>query len=308
MGGYLPPVEGKSHLFRAEGVPMKVSNLLAAMTVGLGGISLFSGAAAAAEAGRPVPWQMNFQRPVTPVGEDMVAFHDFLLILITLIATFVLILLIYVMVKFNAKANPTPSKTTHNALLEVVWTVVPIIILVVVAVPSFKLLYFQDVVPKSDMTIKAIGEQWFWTYQYPDHGNFEFAANMVEEEDLKDKSLRLLDTDEEIVVPVDTTVKVLVTARADGVLHAWAVPSLFVKMDAVPGQINETWFKATEEGTYYGQCSELCGARHGFMPIKVRVVSKDEFEQWVKEANAKFDKAEEAKIDSDDKVNVAARQ
>ena len=228
-----------------------------------------------AEAGKAVPWQLGFQDMVTEVGREGMAFHDLLLIVITVIAVFVLILLIYVMVKFNAKANPTPTKTTHNTLIEVLWTVVPIIILVVLAVPSFKLLYHQDVVPKADMTIKAIGHQWYWSYEYPDHGDFTFDALMLEEDELEEGQLRLLETDTEVVVPVNATVRVLVTA--DDVLHAWAVPSLYVKMDAVPGQINETWFKADKEGVYYGQCSELCGNRHGFMPIKVRVVSTEDF-------------------------------
>ncbi len=242
----------------------------------------FQAATALAEAGRPRPWQLGLQDMVTPAGVDGAAFHDLLLVVITVIGIFVLALLIYVMIRFNAKSNPTPTKTTHNTLLEVAWTVLPIVILVILAVPSFKLLYLQDVVPKPEMTIKAVGHQWYWSYEYPDHGNFGFDAYMVPAGDLKDPSLRLLDTDTEVVVPVNMTVQVLVTA--EDVLHAWAVPSLYVKMDAVPGRINATWFKATQEGTFYGQCSELCGKDHGFMPIKVRVVSKPAFEAWLKQA------------------------
>jgi cytochrome c oxidase subunit 2 len=196
-----------------------------------------------------------------------------------LIAVFVLVLLIIVVVKFNAKANPTPSKTSHNTLIEVIWTVIPIIILFVIAVPSFRLLYLQDNIPEADITIKVIGQQWYWDYEYPDHGDFAFTATMVEDEDLVEGQPRLLATDEPLVVPVNKTVRLLITAG--DVVHAWAVPSFGVKMDAVPGRINESWFRAEREGIYYGQCSELCGARHAFMPIEVHVVSQSEFDKWV---------------------------
>ena len=239
-------------------------------------------------------WQMGFQEAATAVMRDINDFHNLLLIIITLITVFVLALLIYTMWRFSAKRNPTPSKTTHHTALEMIWTVVPVVILVVIAVPSFKLLYFSDVVPKADMTIKATGYQWYWSYEYPDHGNASFDANVV---DLRDPEMgaedrkmwkakfgddykRLLDTDNSLVVPVNTTIRVQVTAG--DVLHSWAVPAFGVKTDGVPGRLNETWFKAEKIGTYYGQCSELCGARHGFMPIRVDVVSKPDFEKWVK--------------------------
>jgi len=241
---------------------------------------LFSGlASAAAYAAHPTPWQKGFQPAATPVMASINEFHNLLLVIITLVAAFVLALLVYVIWRFNEKRNPVPSRTTHNTLLEVVWTAVPVIILVVIAVPSFKQLYFNDVIPKADMTIKAIGHQWYWTYEYPDHGKFSFDANMVAPSDLKPGQLRLLETDAVVVVPVDTTVRVQVTA--DDVLHAWAMPAFGVKIDAVPGRLNETWFKALREGTYYGQCSELCGVNHGFMPIKIDVVSKEKFNAWV---------------------------
>jgi cytochrome c oxidase subunit 2 len=278
-----------------RGLP--ISAAVAAITTGL---SVFA-TTALAEAGKPRPWQMNFQDTITGPGRDGADFHNMLLILITAISIFVLGLLIYVMVKFNAKANPTPSKTTHNTLLEVVWTVVPVIILVIVAVPSFKLLYYQDVVPKTEMTIKAIGHQWYWSYEYPDHGDFTFDATMLEEDELEDGQLRLLETDTEVVVPVNTNIRLLLTA--DDVIHAWAIPSLYVKKDAVPGKMNEIWFNAEKEGVYYGQCSELCGVRHGFMPIKLRVVSKDAFAAWVEKA-----KVEYAQVDQDNNVKVAARK
>ena len=239
-------------------------------------------------------WQMGFQSAATAVMRDINSFHNLLLIIITLITVFVLAILVYIMWRFSAARNPVPSTTTHHTALEMIWTVVPVIILVIIVVPSFKLLYFSDVVPKADMTIKATGYQWYWSYEYPDHGNVSFDANAV---DLRDPEMsaedrekwkakfgedykRLLDTDNNVVVPVNTTVRVQITAG--DVLHAWAVPAFGIKTDAVPGRLNETWFKAEKVGTYYGQCSELCGARHGFMPIRVDVVTKADFEVWVK--------------------------
>ncbi|MBK19832.1 MAG: cytochrome c oxidase subunit II [Rhodospirillaceae bacterium] len=265
---------------------MRLQKILSAVSALCAGVFcwLFTTGANASSA---VPWQKGFQPAVTTVMEDIHKFHDLLLVIITVITIFVLGLLVYTMVRFSAKANPVPSKTTHHAMLEVVWTIVPVIILVVIAVPSFKLLYKADVVPKADMTIKAIGNQWNWGYEYPDHGNFSFIANLIKDEELQkwaqDNKVadpkRLLETDEVVVVPVNTTVRVQVTSN--DVLHAWAVPAFGVKIDAVPGRLNETWFNVNKEGTYYGQCSELCGRDHGFMPIKVQVVSKAAFAKWV---------------------------
>lgn len=252
---------------------MLLRNILAtavALAMGLAGATAFAAA--------PQPWQIGFQTAVTPVMERIADFHLLLLIIISLISVFVLLLLICTMVKFSAKNNPAPTKTTHNTALEVLWTAVPVIILVIIAVPSFKLLYYSDVVPKADMTIKAIGHQWYWTYEYPDHGKFSFDSTMIEDEDLKPGQKRLLETDTSVVVPVNATIRMQITA--DDVLHAWAIPAFGVKLDAVPGRLNETWFKATKKGTYYGQCSELCGVRHGFMPIMVQVVSRSEFDAW----------------------------
>jgi cytochrome c oxidase subunit II len=225
------------------------------------------------------PWQKNFQEAVTPVMESITDLHTMLLIVSGLILTVVFGLLAYVVWKFGAKRNSVPSQTTHNTMVEMIWTVVPVIILVLIAVPSFKLLYFSDVVPKADLTIKAIGHQWFWSYEYPDHGKFAFESRMIEDAELKPGQYRLLETDNSVVVPVNATVRVQITA--ENVIHAWAVPAFGVKTDAVPGRLNETWFKATREGIYYGQCSELCGVNHGFMPIKVEVVSKRAFDAWV---------------------------
>ena len=239
------------------------------------------GVAGTALAAQPEPWQMNFQPAATPVMEQITSFHNLLLWIITGIALFVLLLLLWVFIRFNSRANPEPQKFSHNTLLEVLWTAIPIVILVAIAIPSLRLLYLQDQIPPADFTIKATGYQWYWSYEYPDHGIGEYFAAMIEEEDLQEGQPRLLATDNPVVVPVGATVRVIVTA-AD-VLHNWAMPAFGVKMDAVPGRINETWFRAEGEGTYYGQCSELCGQRHAFMPIQVEVVSQAEFDAWVSE-------------------------
>jgi cytochrome c oxidase subunit II len=245
-----------------------------------------SATAAFAALGQSVPWQMDLQDAATPVMEDITNFHYFLLWVIGAISLFVLVLLGIVVTRFNARANPTPSRTTHNTPIEIIWTIVPVIILAVIAVPSFRLLFLQLDVPKPDLTIKATGKQWFWSYSYPDNGNFEFDSLMVQEKDLKPGQPRLLTADNEMVVPVNKIVHVLVTG-AD-VIHSFTVPSFGVRIDAVPGRLNETWFKATIEGTYYGQCSELCGKDHSFMPIAVRVVKDNEFTSWVDDAKKKF--------------------
>lgn len=245
-----------------------------------------SGGIAAAGTGQPTNWEFGLQGSVTPVMDSITSFHNFLLYVITAITIFVLALLVIVAVRFNAKANPIPSKTTHNTLIEVLWTVVPVIILVVIAVPSFRLLFLQLNTPQADMTIKATGKQWYWSYQYPDNGGFEFDSLMVQTKDLKPGQPRLLSVDNEIVVPVNKTVRV--QAIGADVIHAFAVPSFGIKIDAIPGRLNETWFKATREGAYYGQCSELCGKDHAFMPITVRVVSEQAFNAWVEDAKKKF--------------------
>jgi cytochrome c oxidase subunit 2 len=258
---------------------MRFNRILASVTASVFGVlALLSGVSSPAHAQTAKPWQLSYQDAATPVAERVHSFHDILLVLITAISVFVLALLIYVMVRFNAKANPTPSRTTHNTLIEVLWTVVPIMILVGIAVPSFKLLYFEDRIAKPDMTLKVTGHQWYWSYAYPDQGNIAFDSLMVPDDQIKPGQFRLLETDNRIVVPVDANVRVLVTA--DDVLHSWAVPAFGVKLDAVPGRLNETWFRATRTGTYYGQCSELCGVNHGFMPIAVEVVSKEAFANW----------------------------
>ena len=235
--------------------------------------------------GQPSPWQLGLQQSATPVMDNIIWFHDFLLWLIAAIALFVLILLVIVMVRFNARANPTPSKTTHNTLLEVVWTLVPVIILVTIAVPSFKLLFLQQTLPPADLTVKATGKQWYWSYSYPD-AKIEFDSLMLKDNERKADQPRLLAVDNEMVVPVNKVVHVQVIGS--DVIHAFAVPSFGIKIDAVPGRLNETWFKANREGVYYGQCSELCGKDHAFMPIAVRVMNERDYAAWLEQAKKKF--------------------
>ncbi len=291
-------------------------------------LMLGSGGAALAQTGQPAPWQMNFQTPVTNIAQDVVSFHNLLLWLITFISLFVLFLLVYVCWKFNEKANPTPSRTTHNTLVEVVWTVVPVLILVGISIPSFRILREQLTIPKPDIVLKATGHAWYWSYEYPadqggfrfesnmipdeqltipkpdivlkatghawywsyeypaDQGGFRFESNMIPEDQLKPGQPRLLAVDNEVVVPVNKVVKLQITA-AD-VLHNFAVPSFGIRLDAVPGRLNETWFRASREGIYYGQCSELCGNGHPYMPIQVRVVSDAAYAAWIEESKKKF--------------------
>ena len=239
-------------------------------------------------ANQPKEWQLGFQNAASESMRDIVNFHNNLLLpIIIAISVFVLFLMIYACVRFSASRNPNPSKTTHNVAVEVLWTLIPCLILIVMAVPSFKILYKQDTIPKAEVTIKAIGYQWYWGYEYPDE-NIIFESYMIKEEDLKENQPRLLAVDNEVVVPVNKVIKVLITAN--DVLHAWALPSFVVKRDAIPGRINETWFKAEKVGTYYGQCSELCGIQHAFMPITVRVVSEEDYAEWLLEAKLKFAK------------------
>jgi cytochrome c oxidase subunit 2 len=245
------------------------------------GVALTANGAAFAELGQPAPWEYKLQGAASPVMEQITKFHDGLLIVITLITLFVLGLLITVVVKFNAKANPVPTRTTHNTLIEVAWTLIPVMILVGIAIPSFRLLFQELDIPKADLTIKATGKQWYWSYAYPDNGKFEFDSLMAQ-----DKQPRLLGVDNEMVVPVNKVVRVQTTG-AD-VIHSFAVPAFGIKIDAVPGRLNETWFTATKTGMFYGQCSELCGKDHAFMPIAVRVVSDQEFAAWVEAAKKKF--------------------
>jgi cytochrome c oxidase subunit 2 len=269
---------------------MPVFSRLSTYAVTIGAL-LGSAATALAAPGQPSSWALGLQEAASPVMADITWFHNFLLVLITAITVFVLALLLIVMIRFNARANPNPSRTTHNALIEVVWTIAPVVILLAIAVPSFRLLFLELDAPKADLTVKATGKQWYWSYNYPDNGNFEFDSILVEDKDLKPDQPRLLTVDNEMVVPVNKVVHVLVTG-AD-VIHSFAVPSFGIKIDAVPGRLNDTWFKATSEGRFHGQCSELCGKDHAFMPITVRVVNDAEFAAWVaqEKKNAGLDRA-----------------
>jgi cytochrome c oxidase subunit 2 len=259
-------------------------------------VMAIAGAGAAwAGSGQPSPWQFGFQQSATPVMDDIVWFHnDFLMWIISAITLFVLVLLVTVIVRFNARAHPTPSRTTHNTLIEILWTVIPVIILLCIAIPSFKLLFVQLNTPPADLTVKVTGKQWFWSYSYPDNGKFEFDSLMLKDDerqkvldkDPKADVPRLLAVDNEMVVPVNKVVRVQVIG-AD-VIHSFSVPSFGIKIDAIPGRLNETWFKAEREGMYYGQCSQLCGRDHAFMPIAVRVVSEQAFTAWLAEAKKKY--------------------
>ena len=257
------------------------------------GLPLVSGAALA----QVHNWQMGLQPAATPVMERLQQFHFELLIIITAICVVVAVLLVFVMLRFRQRANPEPSRTHHNTLLEVAWTLIPVVILVIIAIPSFKLLYYEADIPKPDVTIQAIGHQWYWTYAYPKEGGFQFDSNMLPDAAAKARGeQRLLSVDNPVYVPVNKVVEVITTG-AD-VIHSWAVPAFGVKMDAIPGRLNHTWFKATKLGTYYGQCSELCGANHAFMPIEVKVVTQRDYDAWLAQAKKKYAAADVLRVAS----------
>jgi len=259
--------------------------------LGLFGLAaLFGMFAAPALAQQPTPWQLGFQEAHSPIMKQMTSFHDLLLWVICAISIFVLALLLYVIVRFRESKNPIPSRVTHNTTIEVLWTVIPVVILFVIGFYSLPLLYATDDTADADITVKVIGRQWYWSYEYPDNGDFTFDAFMVPEEQLKEGQPRLLTSDENLVLPVGKKVRVLVTSS--DVLHAFAMPALGSKIDAVPGRTNETWFEIDEPGMYYGQCSELCGAGHAFMPLAIRAVSEAEFNAWVTKAQAQFGESE----------------
>jgi cytochrome c oxidase subunit 2 len=267
---------------------MKVHRISAVLAAFM--FSVFGAAAALAQGepvvGEPHSWQLGLQASASPVKEQLTDFHNLLLVVITAITLLVLALLVYVMVRFNAKANPNPTKTSHNTVLEVAWTVLPVVILVVIAVPSFKVLYFMDKTENAEMTLKVIGHQWYWEYQYPDQEDLTFSSYMIPDEDIEPGQRRLLEVDNRIVLPVDTNIRIIITAG--DVLHSWAMPALGIKKDAIPGRLNETWARIDREGVYYGQCSEICGTNHGYMPIAIEAVSKERYAQWVVEAKEKF--------------------
>lgn len=241
------------------------------------------------------PWQLSLQEPMSPVMEGVTSFHNLLLIIQAAIVVLVLAMLGYCIFRFSAKRNPVPSRTSHNTVLEVIWTALPVVILIIIAIPGLRLLYFHDRAQEFDMTLKVVGRQWYWSYSYPDYGDFTFDSIMVAEEELEDGQPRLLTVDNRVVVPVDTNIQILLTG--EDVIHAWAVPSLGVKLDATPGRINERWFRANEEGVFYGMCSEFCGINHAFMPIEVHAVSKEAFAEWVSQAQEEFARAPHPAVD-----------
>jgi cytochrome c oxidase subunit II len=270
--------------------------VLALAVVGVVAIAAVAGAA------EPKPWEIGFQPPATPVKDRLSAFHDDLLMpIITVITVFVLGLLVYVMWRFNQRRNPVPSRTSHNTVIEMLWTVVPVLILVIIAIPSFKLMYYMDRVPNPEMTIKVTGHQWYWSYEYPDQDGLTFDSNIIPEDQLKPGQKRLLDVDNPLVVPADTTIRVLITGT--DVIHSWFVPSFGVQEYAIVGRLNESWMKVEHAGTYYGQCNQICGLNHAFMPIKVEAVSKDAFQHWLVEAKKKFARHDD---DGTGPVRVAA--
>jgi cytochrome c oxidase subunit II len=266
----------------------RAKQALAVLAVAAIGITA---ASAIAWAEGPRPWEIGMQPPATPVKERLSEFHDELLVIIFLIALFVLSLLLYVIVRFNRRRHPVPTRTSHNTLVEMAWTVIPVVILVIIAIPSFKLMYYMDRVPNPDMTIKVTGHQWYWSYDYPDQGDLSFDSNLIPESDLKPGQKRLLDVDNPLVVPVDTVIRVYVTGT--DVIHSWFIPSFGVQEYAIVGRLNESWMKVEHPGVYYGQCNQICGVNHAFMPIKVEAVTKDEFQRWLADAKKKFAHNEE---------------
>jgi cytochrome c oxidase subunit II len=265
------------------------------------GMALLATAAGAAE---PRPWQLGMQPSATPVHERLTELHDKLMVIITLITIFVLGLLLYAMVRFHHTRNPVPTRTTHNPLIEFLWTVIPVLILVIIAIPSFKLMYYMDRVPDADMTIKVTAHQWYWSYEYPDKEGLAFNSNLIPEQELKPGQKRLLSVDNPLVVPVGATVRVQITGT--DVIHSWFVPSFGVQEYAVVGRLNETWFQVEREGTYYGECNQICGVNHSFMPIEVKAVSKPDFDQWLGEAKKKFAAAPPDRATTDGAARVAA--
>ena len=250
-------------------------------------------------------WQLSFQNPATDLMGSVVGLHNIILIVMSLITVFVLFLLFYVSFRFSAKRNPIPSTRTHNTVVEVLWTAIPIVILVVLAIPSFKLLYQQEKSENYDMTVKVIGHQWYWEYEYPDHGDFYFESYMVQEQDLEEGDLRLLTVDNPLVIPANKNIQILITAG--DVLHSWAVPSMGLKTDAVPGRLNETWVNVKEPGIYRGQCSEICGSGHGFMPVVVKVLPEREFMAWANEAKNNYAINEDIEINKPEEEIVISQ-
>jgi len=240
----------------------------------------------AAHAQAPTPWEMGMQPAFSPVKQQIIALHDFVLVIITLITLFVGALLAWVMYRYNAKSNPVPGRATHNTILEVAWTVIPVLILVVMAIPSFRLVYYEDRTFAPDLTIKVTGHQWYWEYTYPDKGNIDFSSYLIPDDQLKPGQLRLLAVDHPLVVPVNKNIRILETSS--DVIHSFFIPSLGVQRYAIPGRTIETWVRVEKPGTYYGECNQICGTNHSRMPIEVHAVTAQEFEAWLVEAKKQF--------------------
>lgn len=232
------------------------------------------------------PWQMTLSKAATPIMEKIHSLYHFMVFILMIVVVIVAALLSYTLIKFNARSNPTPQKFYDNTLLEVIWTLIPVILLIAIAVPTFKMIYYANISPEADLTLKVVGRQWYWTYEYPDNGGIKFDSYMIQDQDLKPGQLRLLDVDNRAFLPAGTTIRIQVTGG--DVIHSFTVPSFGIKIDAVPGRVNETWIKVDQPGVYYGQCSELCGVGHAFMPIAIEIIPKEEFENWITQAKIKY--------------------
>lgn len=276
---------------------MRIVKWLLAVIAGCGfSLSAAPFAWAQGVVGAPRPWEMGMQRSFGPIKDRVIELHNLVLVIITLITLFVGGLLIWVMIRYNSRRNPVPSQTSHNTILEIAWTVVPVLILVIIAIPSFRLIYYQDRTPDPDMTIKVTGHQWYWEYSYPDQGNVDVESRFVHDEDLKPGQLRLLDVDNQMVIPVGKKIRIL-TSSSD-VIHSFFIPAFGVQRYAIPGRTIETWLEADQVGTFYGECNQICGQDHSRMPISVRAVSEADFKAWVEEAKKSASTAQFPKIAS----------
>jgi cytochrome c oxidase subunit 2 len=276
---------------------MRIVKWLLAVVTGFS-INLFAAPFAWAQGvvGAPHPWEMGMQRSFGPIKDRVIELHNLVLVIITVITLFVGALLIWVMIRFNSRRNPVPSQTSHNTVLEIAWTVIPVLILVVIAIPSFRLIYYQDRTPNPDMTIKVTAHQWYWEYSYPDQGNVDVESRFIHDEDLKPGQLRLLDVDNQMVIPVGKKIRIL--TNSTDVIHSFFIPAFGVQRYAIPGRTIETWMEADQVGTFYGECNQICGQDHSRMPISVKAVSEADFKTWVAEAKKSASAAQLPKIAS----------
>ena len=296
--------DGAGYFAAARGLPaiwgsqsMRIGRWLIAAVAGIfTSLTLASYALAQGAVGAPHPWEIGMQRSFGPIKDRVIDLHNLVLVIITVITVFVAGLLVWVMVRFNAKKNPVPSQTSHNTILEIAWTVVPVLILVIIAIPSFRLIYYQDRTPEPDMTIKVTAHQWYWEYSYPDQGNLGIESRYVHDEDLKPGQLRLLDVDNQFVIPVGKKIRIL--TNSTDVIHSFFIPALGVQRYAIPGRTIETWMQADEAGTFYGECNQICGQDHSRMPIAVRAVSEPDFKTWVEASKKSASAGQPPKIAS----------